>query len=137
MTTRSVYLALLLAALHATTHAQVIKCTDASGRTSYQSTPCALAQGGREQKMAAPAQKTGNATTPHTAPVSAEQADMAAFHERMRARMCEVHRKNLSVLKESETMIVRGGRGDMQVADAKRRAAEIAQAAQRVADTCK
>ncbi|MDQ1813340.1 DUF4124 domain-containing protein [Massilia sp. CCM 9210] len=137
MIERPLYVALILSAAHGIAQAQVIKCTDASGRTTYQSTPCAPEQGAREQKMAAPVQKAASAAVPKKDPVSPEQADMAAFNERMRVRMCEIYRKNVSVLKDSEKMIVPDGKGALQVADARRRAAEIAQAEQRVAENCK
>ncbi|NHZ79818.1 DUF4124 domain-containing protein [Massilia sp. CCM 8695] len=137
MIPRPLYFALILAAAHGAAQAQVIKCKDASGRTSYQSTPCASEQGAREQKMAAPAQKAASAAAPNKEPLSSEQADLAAVNERMRVRMCEIYRKNVSVLKDSEKMIVPDGKGALQVADAKRRAAEIAQAEQRVAQNCK
>ncbi|MDQ1920934.1 DUF4124 domain-containing protein [Massilia pseudoviolaceinigra] len=137
MIPRPLYFALILSAAHGIAQAQVIKCKDASGRTTYQSTPCASEQGAREQKMAAPVQKAASAATPKKDPVSPEQADMAAVNERMRVRMCEIYRKNVSVLKDSEKMIVPDGKGALQVADAKRRATEIAQAEQRVAENCK
>ena len=125
------YLALLLAAAHGGAAAQVTKCTDASGRTTYQSTPCAAAQGAREQRMATPAQKSGSAPAPAVPPT-----EMDAFNDRMRVRMCEIHRISLKRLKESETMLVPDGNG-IKKADAARRATEIAQAEKRVADTCK
>ncbi|MCE3607022.1 DUF4124 domain-containing protein [Massilia sp. P8910] len=139
MMTGPLCLALILAGAHAAAHAQVIKCQDGAGHTTYQSTPCAAAQGAREQKMATPGHKPGSATTaaPKKEAVSPEQADMAAVDERTRVRMCEIYRKNVSVLKDSEKMIVADGKGALQVADARRRAAEIAQAEQRVAQTCK
>lgn len=139
MMSRPLCLALILAGAHAAAHAQVIKCQDGAGHTTYQSTPCAAQQGAREQKMATPGHKPGGAASapPKKEPVAPEQADMAAFNERMRVRMCEIYRKNVSVLKDSEKMIVADGKGALQVADARRRAAEIAQAEQRVAETCK
>ena len=138
MTSRPLCLALILAAAHAAAHAQVVKCQDGAGHTTYQSTPCAAGQGGREQKMATPGHKPGSATAaaPKKEPVAPEQADMAAVNERTRVRMCEIYRKNVSVLKDSEKMIVADGKGALQVADARRRAEEIAQAEQRVAQTC-
>ncbi|UOD28208.1 DUF4124 domain-containing protein [Massilia violaceinigra] len=129
------YLALLLAAAHGGAVAQVTKCTDASGRTTYQSTPCAAVQGAREQKMAMPAQKSGSAPAP-AAP--APPTEMEALNDRMRVRMCEIHRISLKRLKESDTMLVPNGSGNGIVkADPARRASEIAQAEKRVADTCK
>ncbi|NHZ92193.1 DUF4124 domain-containing protein [Massilia sp. CCM 8733] len=137
MPTRPFYLALLVAAVHAGATAQVIKCTDAGGRTTYQSTPCAAVQGAREQKMAAPGQKSGSAAAPAPA-APAQQTELDALNQRMRVRMCEIHRISLKRLKESDTMLVPNGNGNGIVkADAARRASEIAQAEKRVADTCK
>lgn len=136
MPIRPLTLALFLASLHAAALGQVVKCSDASGRSTWQSMPCAAPQGVRAQNTATPAQHAGSAAAPAKAPVTAEQAGIDAMNARMRVRMCEIHRISLKRLKESDTMLVPDQASGLRAADAARRAAEIAQAEKRVADTC-
>ena len=155
-------LSLLLLSFPFSTYAQVYKCKQANGSTSFQEQPCP--EGAKSSTMTlptAPSEPVGNQSAPQRgspAKAAATQKDIneGKFRDAQRARAdreineanervraenqaqrCNTARNQLGLLKEPRPVFRRDNNGDRQYVLDDDRQAEIAAATRRVAADCK